>query len=1418
MPRRTSSRLRGGAAPAASAAAAGDSDGEGSGGGGGGCPFPPSPGKRKARSPVEEDHGQLAAGLANPHPLRSPSFQSPKKRAQGIGDRFSAAPFDKENDLRLSSSSSSISLGGGMFSAPLSADGGAAGAFRLSAFSAFSQHASPRLKNEQSRGGGGRRRGRGEETAADPLQSTAAEAVADAPSTPRGPTAGPAGKDSSMLPFLLAPASVTSSPDLRRKASSRRAPRSTRSTNTNCSSSSSSSGGGGIGMGIGIRRSREGSSPSPPLIPPLPGVPSGTAAAAAADGAASPAAAVGTSSPRDPSTSTPRKGRYSFRSGAGCAAGGRRAATIAAAAAAAATSSSAESMSATSPTDVNSGGGGPAGSYRRAVGGGRLGAGGGGGGDTMSDHSPRRSPVHCLTESLQKWDPGSRYVGPADDNNHNNIEERGAGAGDGEESSCAAAGGAAAAAGGGGAAAGVAGATTKEVGASWNGQELRRTLEKERMGRGRRRRHSITSTQDMYPQARFGDHSPISPASSAASIALEGFEASPPVSAGRPWRSSPRRVEGVGGGGASSGGGSGRRASGSGSNGSGSCRRGDGAGAGDEAVGSAHHFGIVRMEGSWSDDDTGPSGTVMKLAFSPRKITADARTPTTGGKGLTSPPFSVESPAPLSKSGDSSTSTEGTTEESHHPASPEQPSLGSMRDLMDEGTDDEEEGGGGGNHGGGDGDSRAALVRRRRRRPRPEVALRTLEMPDAMDTEGGPTAAATAAAAAGAESSSATVAAASKSTPNPLVSPAAFAGKHLGGGGGAGFGSGCTTARRPWEGPAPLEGSSICTQGTPGTAVAAMAASSSVTTADDSWIHERGSKAKGRGDWGGCSSSSGFGAAAEDAQQDVSGGEGNSSGMMTTLGLSGLSGLADTSGASEASTLFVKSRPIPDQSAFTSSRFTKVGAHSPLVGSSGGGPAPGGPAAPVCLTPRKSMMRCPPTPQRTPTWESEDSLLLEGAGSGGGRAPRGGGISAGGLLSSSRSCLLQSKLLASSSSDDAIVDAAAGGSGTGVAAIDVVLANASSSSSSSPGGAAARRSSPRLEAAAAAAVDGGGPAAAAASGSGGRYDGSSSSSSSSSFGGASGRGGRGRGGRERLSAGGTNTGGRGNGSRFASVAEPAPAVGAAASSGGDGVVVGAGPLAAGASAAAAATATDSTLGFKHDFVQMGPIGEGGFSVVWKVRAKGTGRLYAIKRSKREFRGRRDRDRCLLEAKALQRLGQHPGVLRFERAWQEEGHFCLQTEICELGTLKDFLERLPSRREIPEPAVWQVLQDIGQALSHVHAMGLVHLDVKPSNLLIGDEGGRLKLADFGMATAYGEGVEGVGDGQEGDTLYMAKELLSSTARLPSADMFSLGLTVYEVATRIELPGDGEDWHAMRDGRAVGLPSSRSRDLGDVLRQV
>ncbi|CAN0079298.1 unnamed protein product [Hapterophycus canaliculatus] len=324
----------------------------------------------------------------------------------------------------------------------------------------------------------------------------------------------------------------------------------------------------------------------------------------------------------------------------------------------------------------------------------------------MSDHSPHRSPIHRLTESLQKWDAGSRYASPLDDEN---IGERIDLGGDGEEVMHAGAAGGSGGSGGGGG--------VKEVGASWNGQELRRTLEKERLGRGRRRRHSAASAQDMYPQGRFGDHSPISPASSAASVNVGEFDASTPAIAGRPWRSSPRRAEG----GAAVSGGSAR------GKGDDDDRIGGGAAAGEEGAGSAEHFGIVRMEGSWSDDETGPSGTVMKLAFSPGKISADAQTPTAAG-GLTAAETAGGQRTKGSGAGGSPRSPLVPAESRADllEASPEQPALRSVRDLMDQGTDDEE---------GGQGDSnQAALVRRRRRRQRPELALRTLEMPDAMDT------------------------------------------------------------------------------------------------------------------------------------------------------------------------------------------------------------------------------------------------------------------------------------------------------------------------------------------------------------------------------------------------------------------------------------------------------------------------------------------------------------------------------------------------------------------------------------------------------------------------------------------------------------------------------------------------------------
>jgi serine/threonine protein kinase len=106
------------------------------------------------------------------------------------------------------------------------------------------------------------------------------------------------------------------------------------------------------------------------------------------------------------------------------------------------------------------------------------------------------------------------------------------------------------------------------------------------------------------------------------------------------------------------------------------------------------------------------------------------------------------------------------------------------------------------------------------------------------------------------------------------------------------------------------------------------------------------------------------------------------------------------------------------------------------------------------------------------------------------------------------------------------------------------------------------------------------------------------------------------------------------------------------------------------------------------------------------------------------------------------------------------------------------------------------------LSVMHARGLAHLDVKPDNILQSrDQPDVYKLADFGLTTRR----DMAWPVEEGDKRYLAAELLAGDHRnLQAADIFSLGLTLYELATGAELPGDGELYQRLRRGGRLQLP--------------
>jgi len=98
---------------------------------------------------------------------------------------------------------------------------------------------------------------------------------------------------------------------------------------------------------------------------------------------------------------------------------------------------------------------------------------------------------------------------------------------------------------------------------------------------------------------------------------------------------------------------------------------------------------------------------------------------------------------------------------------------------------------------------------------------------------------------------------------------------------------------------------------------------------------------------------------------------------------------------------------------------------------------------------------------------------------------------------------------------------------------------------------------------------------------------------------------------------------------------------------------------------------------------------------------------------------------------------------------------------------------------------------------------VHLDVKPSNLLIAADGA-LKLGDFGLVAPLGERPV---DGAEGDDRYLSAECLRGDhEHAASVDVFALGISILELSTRAPLPASGDKWHALRRNGAPRLPAA------------
>lgn len=193
-----------------------------------------------------------------------------------------------------------------------------------------------------------------------------------------------------------------------------------------------------------------------------------------------------------------------------------------------------------------------------------------------------------------------------------------------------------------------------------------------------------------------------------------------------------------------------------------------------------------------------------------------------------------------------------------------------------------------------------------------------------------------------------------------------------------------------------------------------------------------------------------------------------------------------------------------------------------------------------------------------------------------------------------------------------------------------------------------------------------------------------------------------------------------------------------------------------------------------------PIATGTTATIWRAHETKTGRQVAVKRFHAHlFADPIARKRMENEAKAARRV-HGPTIVSAIDKISTRDEFALVFPFVSGTALS---ERLLAEPQLTAEECASIAADVADALAAIHKAGLVHRDVKPGNILLGDDG-RARLLDFGISRAVTDEIEVAGSmtgaGLAIGTLpYMAPEQLAAEPITGATDVFALGVVLYEL---------------------------------------
>jgi class 3 adenylate cyclase len=230
------------------------------------------------------------------------------------------------------------------------------------------------------------------------------------------------------------------------------------------------------------------------------------------------------------------------------------------------------------------------------------------------------------------------------------------------------------------------------------------------------------------------------------------------------------------------------------------------------------------------------------------------------------------------------------------------------------------------------------------------------------------------------------------------------------------------------------------------------------------------------------------------------------------------------------------------------------------------------------------------------------------------------------------------------------------------------------------------------------------------------------------------------------------------------------------------------------------------------------LGEGGRKRVFLATDTRLDRQVAIAVIKTEGLDEAGLARVRREAQAMAKLGDHPNIVTVFDIGEDDGTSYLVCQFMGGGSVDELIEGSGGKGIGVDESI-RIAEQVASALEHAHARGVVHRDVKPGNVWLGDDG-NAKLGDFGLAVALDRSrltAEGM---MLGTVAYMAPE--QALGRPPDArsDLYSLGAMLYEMLTG-RPPFLGDEAVAVISqhiGTAAVAPSWHNPDVPPMLEKL